>query len=110
MLIRSAQVEDIETLFDIRTSVTENYQSREEIAALGITPESIAEMLATDCRAWIAEHDRQQEALLFELEKVNGLLNTIGSRSVSLLPTLLRRRFSVSSCGQPLKEKGLADR
>ncbi|MBE9139967.1 GNAT family N-acetyltransferase [Nodosilinea sp. LEGE 07088] len=59
MLIRVAQVKDIETLFDIRTSVTENYQSREEIAALGITPESLAEMLATDCRAWIAEHDRQ---------------------------------------------------
>ncbi|MEO0826073.1 MAG: GNAT family N-acetyltransferase [Cyanobacteria bacterium J06639_16] len=57
MLIRSAQPNDIETLFEIRTSVTENYQSREEIAALGITPESVAGMLATDCGAWIAEFD-----------------------------------------------------
>ena len=57
MLIRTARLNDIETLFDIRTSVTENYQSREEIAALGITPASVAAMLATDCQAWLAEID-----------------------------------------------------
>lgn len=55
MKIRSAQTRDIETLFEIRTSVIENHQSREEIAALGITPDSVARMLQTDCRAWIAE-------------------------------------------------------
>lgn len=55
MHIRIAQRDDIETLFEIRTSVVENYQSREEIAALGITPESVAKMLETDCCAWIAE-------------------------------------------------------
>jgi hypothetical protein len=55
MKIRSAQQDDIKTLFEIRTSVVENYQSREEIAELGITPESIAAMLETDCCAWIAE-------------------------------------------------------
>lgn len=57
MKIREAQIEDIETLFEIRTSVIENHQSREELADLGITPETIAEMLLTDCRAWIAEID-----------------------------------------------------
>jgi GNAT superfamily N-acetyltransferase len=55
MNIRQAELNDIETLFEIRTSVVENYQSREEIAKLGITPESVAEMLTTDCCAWIAE-------------------------------------------------------
>lgn len=55
MHIRVAQQDDIETLFEIRTSVVENHQSREEIAELGITPTSVAEMLATDCCAWIAE-------------------------------------------------------
>jgi GNAT superfamily N-acetyltransferase len=55
MNIRLAELKDIETLFEIRTSVVENYQSREEIAKLGITPESVAEMLRTDCCAWIAE-------------------------------------------------------
>ena len=59
MLVRVAQVEDIETLFEIRTSVIENHQSREEIAELGITPESVAQMIQTDCCAWIAELDRQ---------------------------------------------------
>jgi GNAT superfamily N-acetyltransferase len=57
MKIRIAQQDDIETLFEIRTSVVENYQSREEIAAVGITPESVAGMLETDCCAWIAEID-----------------------------------------------------
>lgn len=59
MQIRIAQRNDVDTLFDIRTSVTENYQSREEIAELGITPASVAAMLETDCRAWIAELDGQ---------------------------------------------------
>jgi GNAT superfamily N-acetyltransferase len=35
----------------------ENHQSREEIAQLGITPESVAKMLATDGCAWVAEID-----------------------------------------------------
>ena len=55
MDIRVAGYDDIDTLFELRTSVVENYQSREEIAALGITPQSVAEMLDTDCCAWIAE-------------------------------------------------------
>jgi len=59
MNIRVAQKEDIETLFEIRTSVIENHQSRAEIAELGITPDSVAEMLETDCCAWIAEIDAQ---------------------------------------------------
>ncbi len=53
--IRLVQTEDIETLFEIRISVKENYQSRQEIAALGITPASVAKMLQVDCCAWIAE-------------------------------------------------------
>ena len=57
MFIRVAQPKDIETLFEIRTSVTENYQSRAEIAKLGITPESIAVLLQESCCAWIAEVD-----------------------------------------------------
>ncbi|MBD2461163.1 GNAT family N-acetyltransferase [Oscillatoria sp. FACHB-1407] len=56
MNIRVAQQDDIETLFEIRTGVSENHQSREEIAELGITPESVARMLETDCCAWIAEN------------------------------------------------------
>lgn len=57
--IRIVQQSDIQVLFEIRSSVKENHQSREEIAALGITPESVSDMLATDCCAWIAEIERQ---------------------------------------------------
>jgi GNAT superfamily N-acetyltransferase len=57
MKIRVAQLNDIEVLFEIRTSVIENHLSREQIAELGITPASIAEMLRTDCCAWIAEQN-----------------------------------------------------
>lgn len=57
MNIRKAQIEDVETMFEIRTSVTENHQSREEIAELGITPETVTQMLQTDCCAWIADID-----------------------------------------------------
>ncbi|MBE9183023.1 GNAT family N-acetyltransferase [Oculatella sp. LEGE 06141] len=55
MTIREARPEDVETLFMIRTSVAENYQSREDLADLGVTPATVIEMLQTDCRAWIAE-------------------------------------------------------
>lgn len=55
--IRVAQRDDIDTIFEIRTSVVENYQSREEIAELGITPESVVKMLETDCCAWVAVMD-----------------------------------------------------
>lgn len=59
MNIRIAQENDIDTLFEIRTSVVENYQSRQEIAELGITPESVIKMLETDCCAWVAEIDNR---------------------------------------------------
>ncbi len=55
MNIHLVQGEDVETLFEIRTSVKENYQSRQEIAKLGITPASVAKMLDKECCAWIAE-------------------------------------------------------
>ena len=59
MNIRTVRQDDIDKLFDIRTSVVENHQSREEIAELGITPESIALMLETNCCAWIAETENR---------------------------------------------------
>jgi GNAT superfamily N-acetyltransferase len=65
MQIRPAQLQDIETLFHIRTSVVENHQSRQELANLGVTPETIAHMLQTTCRAWIAEIDAQAVGFSF---------------------------------------------
>lgn len=53
--IRQATEADIDELFDVRTSVRENFQSREELAGIGVTPESIGRMLRSTSRAWIAE-------------------------------------------------------
>lgn len=60
MKLRSATVSDVETLFDIRCSVAENYQSREELATLNITVDSVETMIASgDYITLIAEKDGQ---------------------------------------------------
>lgn len=45
MQIRAAIIEDVETLFEIRCSVRENHMSREEMAALDITPTAVQDMI-----------------------------------------------------------------
>ena len=65
MKIRIATDSDVATLFRIRTSVKENYQSQEELAALGVTQESVGEMLYTTSRAWVAKID--DEAVAFSM-------------------------------------------
>jgi len=45
MQLRPVTLKDVEALFDIRCSVIENHQSREELAELGITPATIADMI-----------------------------------------------------------------
>src|SRR4030095_2243238 len=60
--IRVASEADVESLFDIRTSVRENHQSRADLARVGVTPESVAEMLRSSSRAWIAPEGRQDVA------------------------------------------------
>jgi GNAT superfamily N-acetyltransferase len=55
MHIRPATDADVEALFAIRTDVRENNMTREALAAIGVTPESVAKMLRTDSAAWLAE-------------------------------------------------------
>ena len=43
--LRAATPGDVETLFDIRCSVIENHQSRGELAAIGVTPDSVRRMI-----------------------------------------------------------------
>lgn len=60
MKLRSATVGDVESLFDIRCSVTENHQSPEELATLGVTYASIKEMIESgDYVSTIAESDER---------------------------------------------------
>ncbi|MBD9677892.1 GNAT family N-acetyltransferase [Pseudomonas sp. PDM18] len=53
--VRIATPADIDTLFDIRTSVRENHLSREQMAELGITPQVLTEAIKTAPCAWVAE-------------------------------------------------------
>ncbi|KJK03092.1 GCN5 family acetyltransferase [Pseudomonas sp. 21] len=55
--IRPASPTDVDTLFDIRTSVRENHLSREQMAGMGITPQVLAEAIESAPCAWIAEID-----------------------------------------------------
>ena len=58
MKLRAATPRDVEDLFAIRCSVNENHQSREELATLGVTVESVAEMIrGGDYITTIAEVD-----------------------------------------------------
>ncbi len=61
-VVRKARAEDVEAIFDIRTSVVENHLSREQLADIGITPETLSEMLAADTGIWIAEVDGKPAA------------------------------------------------
>ena len=56
--LRAVTARDVETLFEIRCSVAENHQSREELAAIGVTLESVREMIESgDYVSTIAELD-----------------------------------------------------
>ncbi|NRP19314.1 hypothetical protein LPJGGPFB_02569 [Ensifer adhaerens] len=57
IVVRKARAEDVEPIFDIRTSVVQNHLSREQLSDMGITPETLIEMLAADAGIWIAEVD-----------------------------------------------------
>ena len=56
-MIRVATEADVPAIFEVRTSVRENHLSLEGLAARGITPASVAEMIRTTMRAWVAEVD-----------------------------------------------------
>ncbi|WP_194790358.1 GNAT family N-acetyltransferase [Pseudomonas sp. UFMG81] len=61
--LRPATSSDIELLFDIRTSVTQNHLSREQLHDMGITADALADAIGSSPCAWIAEW--QQEAVGF---------------------------------------------
>lgn len=53
--IRLANLADINAIFDIRTSVHENHLSREQLAAMGISPITVRQAILEAPCAWIAE-------------------------------------------------------
>ncbi len=55
LITRRATAADIPTLFHIRTTVRENALSRARLAAAGVTPRSVRDLLGTTGAAWITE-------------------------------------------------------
>jgi len=53
--IRLATLDDIETLFTLRTAVVQNHLSREQMAELGITAQLLADSIREAPCVWIAE-------------------------------------------------------
>lgn len=74
--LRDAVPGDIETIFNIRTAVKENHLSREQMAEMGITPQTVLEIINASRCIWIAEVNGQavsfamaiiEEACLFAI-------------------------------------------
>ena len=55
--IRRARAKDVDVLFDIRTSVTQNRLSRPQLAALGITEDTVSDALESATCGWLADID-----------------------------------------------------
>ena len=64
MRIRPARPADFEAIFEIRTTVKENQMSREELAELGLTPQTLPDRLDEHSRAWVAEEGDQVTAFV----------------------------------------------
>jgi len=55
--IRAATPEDVDAIFAVRTSVTENLLTLTQLTEMGITKASIARMIAESPCAWVAMED-----------------------------------------------------
>ncbi|MDO5897268.1 GNAT family N-acetyltransferase [Agrobacterium sp. Azo12] len=53
-LIRPAEPSDVEGIFQVRTSVTENFLTVAQLSEMGITKASITEMILSSRCAWVA--------------------------------------------------------
>lgn len=54
-LIRLATVEDVAAIFRVRTSVTENVLTLQQLADLGVTPATLASIIGSDPCVWVAQ-------------------------------------------------------
>ena len=54
---RQIRPDDLRSIFDVRVATWHNDRGREELRALGITHESVREMLASSHRGWLCEVD-----------------------------------------------------
>lgn len=103
--IRQAQAYDVEGIFSVRTSVTENHLSREEMRGMGISETTVCNMIEEDLCAWVATDDdevvgfsmilREKGSLfaLFVLPEYEG--RGIGRRLIQIAEQELFRQHEV---------------
>lgn len=92
--LRIATAADVETLFDIRTSVTQNHLSREQMAGLGITPEALSSILEQEPCAWIAHRNGEAAGFAMvdgEIGEVFALFIRPGFESLGIGRALMAR-------------------
>ncbi|WP_313617307.1 GNAT family N-acetyltransferase [Agrobacterium sp.] len=61
-VVRRARSTDVDAIFEIRTSVTQNHLSHQQLLERGISPEVVSEALESETCGWIAEVDGQAAA------------------------------------------------
>ncbi|MGF1581867.1 MAG: GNAT family N-acetyltransferase [Gemmataceae bacterium] len=52
---RELRPDDMSAIFDVRIATWHNDRGKEELTELGITPESVCEMMETSHRGWVCE-------------------------------------------------------
>jgi ribosomal protein S18 acetylase RimI-like enzyme len=57
MRFRELECEDLPEIFEVRVATWHNARGREELAGMGITPESVREMMGRSHRGWLCEVD-----------------------------------------------------
>lgn len=97
MIIREATTDDVETIFDIRTSVRENHLSRDRLAELGLTPQAVGQTIAASPCLWVAEMDGTPAGFVM-----------IDMDDACLFALFVKAEFEGSGCGRLLLEKGEA--
>lgn len=55
MFYREIQLDDMQAIFDVRIATWHNDRGNEELASMGITPESVQEMMKGSHRGWLCE-------------------------------------------------------
>ncbi|MDI6957405.1 GNAT family N-acetyltransferase [Pantoea sp. Pa-EAmG] len=104
--IRTAKAADVDAIFYVRTSVTENHLSREEMRRIGVTENVVADLIEKSHCAWVETDDEKiigfsmilpDEACLFAafvLPEYEG--RGIGRRLVELAEKELFRHHEIA--------------
>lgn len=104
--IRTAKAADVDAIFYVRTSVTENHLSREEMRRIGVTENVVADLIEKSQCAWVATENEKiigfsmilpDEACLFAafvLPEYEG--RGIGRRLVELAEKELFRHHEIA--------------